>query len=92
MDLMPHLYYNEHYQTESYHDQYSVNVTLGMLYLTHTFTFSIKHDDRAFTGHARGRTLFDDSWFTKKIYLNAGGLKWDVVNIPNLDVNSQINI
>lgn len=63
-----------------------------MLYLTHTFTFSIKYDNKAVTGHARGRTLFDDSWFTKKISLDVGGLKWNVANVPNLDVNSQINI
>lgn len=73
-------------------DQLFVNVTLGQLYMSYHFDFSIKYQDKTTVGWARGRTLFDQYSFLKTLTMIDGALEWNPYNISPLEINSQFSI
>jgi hypothetical protein len=81
-NIHPRPHYNDHEQKDIYIDQYTANVSMGVLAVSSFFNYSIVYADRNKTGVFRVRGFPDPSYFTKKLILTEGYLEWKPESVP----------
>jgi hypothetical protein len=77
----PHVYYNDHHQSETYLDRLKANVTLGDITVASRFNYTINYNSQSKSGIIVARAKIDQSYFTKNLTMQLGYLEWmpDVV-------------
>lgn len=68
-NVRPQLYYNDHYQNDTFIDIYKANVTMGILAASTSFNFTVTYSNLNKTGNIRAVGIFDPSYFTKHLTL-----------------------
>ena len=91
-NVRPQVYYNDHYQTDSYLDKYRANVTMRILTASTYFNFSVVYSDKNKTGNKRALGVFDTSYFTKNLTLTDGYIEWKPDIIPGLTLSNMFHI
>ena len=81
-NIRPKAFYNDHEQKDTYIDQYSCNVSMGVLSASSFFNYSIRYADSNKTGNFRVKGYFDPSYFTKKLIMTDGYLEWKLDHVP----------
>lgn len=90
--LRPHVYYNDHHQTDSYVDKYTANVSMGVITVSSFFNFSVSYSDKNTTGTMRIRGFLDPSYFTKSLVLTDGYLEWKPAVVSSLTFSQDFHI
>lgn len=70
----PHVYYNDHHQSETYLDRLKVNVTLGDITVASKFNYTINYNSQSKSGIIVARAKIDQSYFTKNLTMQLGYL------------------
>jgi hypothetical protein len=91
-NVRPQVYYNDHYQRDTYIDKYRANVTMGVLAASTYFNFTVVYNGKNKTGNIRAVGTFDPSYFTKNLTLVAGYLEWKPDIVPALTFSSMFHI
>jgi len=91
-NVRPQVYYNDHYQTDSYLDKYRANVTMGVLTSSTYFNFTVVYSNKNKTGNIRAIGNFDPSYFTKNLTLVDGYLEWKLDVVPGLTFSNMFHL
>ncbi len=70
----PHVFYNDHHQTETYLDRLKVNVTMGDITVASKFNYTIGYSSQSKSGYIVARGKIDPSYFTKNLTMQLGYL------------------
>jgi len=84
--MLPHLYYNEHYQYENFIDRETVGVTLGKVHLAYNFSYEITNGTIKNKGVASGYVNVDGKNFIKALIIKNGVLEWDPTSILDMKI------
>lgn len=91
-NVKPQVYYNDHYQKDTYIDKYRANVTMGIVTASTFFNFTVVYSNKNKTGNIRAVGSFDPSYFTKNLTLIAGYLEWIPDIVPALTFSNMFHI
>lgn len=70
----PHVYYNDHHQSETYLDRLKVNVTMGDITVASKFMYTISYNSQSRLGYMVAKAKIDPSYFTKNLTMQLGYL------------------